>query len=188
MQQLPTTKSISSLGVLPLKLFTFKGLKVHLLPWIFSGSIRVRSPMMMLHESEEVASHKVAKKKYSEYIGVSRPARGWPKKNASEPTASALLCSESGSELLLLPPWPWGVSQIISFLHFSQRGCSFLPEGHSSLLENCFSLTQLLLLQQHWLRPTCISVQHCFPPGPTCQLQWGNTSIWTDGAGSVGRF
>lgn len=109
MQQLPTTKSISSLGVLPLKLFTFKGLKVHSLPWIFSGSMRVRSSMIMFHESEEVASHKVAKKKYSVYIGVSRPARGWPKKNPSEPTA--LLCSESGSELL--PPWPWCVSQII---------------------------------------------------------------------------
>lgn len=74
----------------------------------------------MLHESEEVASHQAAKK-CSEYIRVSRPARVWLKKSPSEPTASVLLCSESGSELLLLPGWHPRAREIISFYTFPQE-------------------------------------------------------------------
>lgn len=50
-------KLISSLGVLPLNLFTFKGLEVHLLPWLFAGSMKGRSQMWQWCSTSWKRSH-----------------------------------------------------------------------------------------------------------------------------------
>lgn len=145
-QHLPTTKPISS-SEIP-SFFNLKAL------WLFSRIMRVRSPVWWCSMNQKRLP---LSKLQTNAQSTQEHTISWSWTAQESIWAYSKCCPVLWVWLRApsLPPQPWGASQTVSLLPFSPGAFSFLHEGHSSVLENSFSL---LFLQQHQRGHTDIRV------------------------------